>query len=107
MSSESESSLYTPLFEGLNVIYKWNLDSTITINREASTTSSGEPASNTTDAPIIMVGGSNTGQLGVLLDNIGKPAVDVTSSGWSLTPPKSTSSRGCWRPSVLPNRTPL
>jgi hypothetical protein len=28
MSSESESSLYTPLFEGLNAIYKWNLDST-------------------------------------------------------------------------------
>ena len=45
-----------------------------------------EPASDTMDAPIIMVGGSNAGRLGVSLDNIGKPAVDVTSSGWSLTP---------------------
>jgi hypothetical protein len=33
-----------------------------------------------------MVGGSNAGRLGVSLDNIGKPTVDVTSSGWSLTP---------------------
>jgi hypothetical protein len=37
-------------------------------------------------APIIMGGGSNAGRLGVLLDNIGRPAVDVTSSGWTLTP---------------------
>jgi hypothetical protein len=86
MSCESESSLYSPLFEGLNIIFKWNLDSNITINRGASTISTNEPASNTTDAHIIMVGGSNAGRLGVSLDNIGKPAVDVTSSGWSLTP---------------------
>jgi hypothetical protein len=33
-----------------------------------------------------MVGGSNAGRLGLSLDNIGKPTVDVTSSGWSLTP---------------------
>jgi hypothetical protein len=26
------------------------------------------------------------GRLGVSLDNIGKPTVDVTSSGWTLTP---------------------
>jgi hypothetical protein len=45
-----------------------------------------EPASDTMDAPIIMVGGSNAGRLGVSLDNIGRPAVDVTSSGWTLTP---------------------
>jgi hypothetical protein len=45
-----------------------------------------ELPSNTTEAPIIMVGGSNAGRLGVSLDNIGKPTVDVTSSGWSLTP---------------------
>jgi hypothetical protein len=30
---------------------------------------------------IIMVGGSNAGRLGVSLDNIGKPTVDVTLSG--------------------------
>ncbi len=35
---------------------------------------------------MVMVGGSNAGRLGLSLDNIGKPTVDVTSSGWSLTP---------------------
>ncbi len=86
MSSDSESSLYTPLIEGLNAIYNWNMDTVITVNRESSTMSKYELSSNTIEAPIIMVGGSNAGRLGVSLDNIGKPAVDVTSSGWSLTP---------------------
>jgi hypothetical protein len=86
MSSDSESSLYTPLIEGLNAIYKWNMDTVITVNRESSTMSKDEPSSNSIEAPIIMVSGSNAGRLGVSLDNIGKPAVDVTSSGWSLTP---------------------
>jgi hypothetical protein len=86
MSSDTESSLYTPLIEGLNAIYKWNMDTVISVNRESSTMSKDELPSNTTEAPIIMVGGSNAGRLGVSLDNIGKPAVDVTSSGWSLTP---------------------
>jgi hypothetical protein len=86
MSCDSESSLYTPLFEGLNGIYKWNLDSNIIVNREASVVSMDEPAPDIMDAPIIMVGGSNAGRLGVSLDNIGRPAIDVTSSGWTLTP---------------------
>ena len=86
MFSDSESSLYTPLIEGLNAIYKWNMDTVITVNRESSTMSKDELSSNTIEAPIIMVGGSNAGRLGVSLDNIGKPTVDVTSSGWSLTP---------------------
>jgi hypothetical protein len=107
MSCDNESSLYTPLFEGLNGIYKWNLDSNISINREASVVTMDEPAADTTDVPIIMVGGSNAGRLGVSLDNIGRPVVDVKSSGWSLTPPTSTSSRGYWRPSASQNRTPL
>ncbi len=76
MSCDSESSLYSPLFEGLNTIYKWNLDSNISINREASVVSMDKPASDSTDGPIIMVGGSNAGRLGVSLDNIGKPAVE-------------------------------
>ncbi len=62
------------------------MDTVITVNRESSTMSKDEPSSNSIEAPIIMVGGSNAGRLGVSLDNIGKPAVDVTSSGWSLTP---------------------
>jgi len=86
MSCDSESSLYSPLFEGLNVIYKWNLDTSITINREISVVTMDEPAATSTDVPIIMVGGSNAGRLGMSLDNIGRPTVDVTSSGWSLTP---------------------
>jgi hypothetical protein len=86
MFSDSESSLYTPLIEGLNAIYKWNMDTVITVNRESSTMSKDEPSSNSIEAPIIMVSGNNAGRLGVSLDNIGKPAVDVTSSGWSLTP---------------------
>jgi hypothetical protein len=81
MSSDTESSLYTPLIEGLNAIYKWNMDTVITVNRESSTLSKEDlPASNI-DALIIMVGGSNAGRLGVSLDNIGKPAVDVTTNG--------------------------
>jgi hypothetical protein len=84
MSSDSESSLYTPLFEGLNAIFKWNFDTTLTINIGGLT--SAQPCNNTPDAPIIMVGGSNAGRLGLSLENIGKPAVGVTSSGWSLTP---------------------
>jgi hypothetical protein len=56
------------------------------VDRESSTLSRDEQPSNNTEAPIIMVGGSNAGRLGVSLDNIGKPTVDVTSSGWSLTP---------------------
>ncbi len=79
-------TVYTPLIEGLNAIYKWNMDTVITVNRESSTMSRDELPSNTTEAPIIIVGGSNAGRLGVSLDNIGKLAVDVTSSGWSLTP---------------------
>ncbi len=55
MSCDSESSLYTPLFEGLNCIYKWNLESNIIVNREASVVSMDEPAPDTMDAPIIMV----------------------------------------------------
>jgi hypothetical protein len=86
MSSDTESSLYTPLIEGLNSIYKWNINTVITVNRESSTMSRDEQPSNNTEAPIIMVGGSNAGRLGLSLDNIGKPTVDVTSSGWSLTP---------------------
>jgi hypothetical protein len=86
MSSDTESSLYTPLFEGLNAIYKWNMDTVITVDRESSTLSRDEQPSNNTEAAIIMVGGSNAGRLGLSLDNIGKPTVDVTSSGWSLTP---------------------
>jgi hypothetical protein len=62
------------------------LDTNISINREVSVVTMDEPAAATTDVPIIMVGGSNTGRLGVSLDNIGRPTVDVTSSGWSLTP---------------------
>jgi hypothetical protein len=86
LSSDTESSLYTPLFEGLNAIYKWNMDTVITVDRESSTLSRDEQPSNNTEAAIIMVGGSNAGRLGLSLDNIGKPTVDVTSSGWSLTP---------------------
>jgi hypothetical protein len=68
MSSDSESSLYSPLLEGLNAIYKWNMDTVITVDRESTTISTGEPASNITEAPVIMVGGSNAGQLVVSLD---------------------------------------
>jgi len=86
MSCDSESSLYTPLFEGLNAIYKWNLDTSINVNREISVVTMDEPTAASTEVPIIMVGGSNAGRLGMSLDNIGRPTVDVTSSGWSLTP---------------------
>jgi hypothetical protein len=50
MSCDSESSLYNPLFEGLNGIYKWNLDSNITVNREASAVSRDEPATDNMNA---------------------------------------------------------
>ncbi len=75
LSSDTESSLYTPLIEGLNSIYKWNMDTVITVDRESSTLSRDELPSNNAEAPIIMVGGSNAGRLGVSLDNIGKPTV--------------------------------
>jgi hypothetical protein len=86
LSSDTESSLSTPLIEGLNSIYKWNMDTVITVDRESSTLSRDELPSNNTEAAIIMVGGSIAGRLGVSLDNISKPTVDVTSSGWSLIP---------------------
>jgi hypothetical protein len=90
MSSDTESSLYTPLIEGLNNIYKWNMDTVVTVNRESSTLSKEDQPASNIDAPIIMVGGSNAGRLGMSLDNIGKPTVDVTTSGWSLTPANVT-----------------
>jgi hypothetical protein len=42
LSSDTESSLYTPLIEGLNAIYKWNMDTVITVDRESSTLSRDE-----------------------------------------------------------------
>jgi hypothetical protein len=67
-----------PLIDGLNAIFKWNMDTVITVNRESSTMSKDELSSNSIKAPIIMVGGSNAGRLEVSLDNIGKPLVNVT-----------------------------
>jgi hypothetical protein len=34
MSAESESALYKPLFEGLNVLFKWDIDTTPSISRD-------------------------------------------------------------------------
>ncbi len=62
------------------------MDTVITVDKESSTLSRDEVTSDNIEAPIIMVGGSNAGRLGVSLDNIGKPTVDMTSSSWSLTP---------------------
>jgi hypothetical protein len=76
----------SPLFEGLNAVFKWNFYTTLTINREASIFTTAQPTIITLYATIIMVGGSNAGRLGLSFDNIRKTAVDVTSSGWSLTP---------------------
>jgi hypothetical protein len=45
LSSDTESSLYTPLIEGLNAIYKWNMDTVITVDRESSTLSRDEVTS--------------------------------------------------------------
>jgi hypothetical protein len=54
-----------------------------------------------------MVGGSNEGRLGVSLDNNGKPAVDVTLSGWSLTPANVNVIKGLLEAECITNRTLL
>ncbi len=81
MSAESESALYKPLFEGLNVLFKWDIDTTPSISRDNPSSSQNQPAR---QIPSIMIGGSNANRLREAMGHMGKEV--VTSGGWSLTP---------------------
>jgi hypothetical protein len=83
MSAESESALYKPLFEGLNVLFKWDIDTTPSISRD-NLSSSQTPQAR--QIPSIMIGGSNANRLREAMGHMGKEVVDITSGGWSLTP---------------------
>jgi hypothetical protein len=83
MSAESESALYKPLFEGLNVLFKWDIDTTPSISRDNPSSSQNQPAR---QIPSIMIGGSNANRLREAMGHMGKEVVDITSGGWSLTP---------------------
>jgi hypothetical protein len=83
MSAESESALYKPLFEGLNVLYKWDIDTTPSISRDNPSSSQTQPVR---QIPSIMIGGSNANRLREAMGHMGKEVVDITSGGWSLTP---------------------
>jgi hypothetical protein len=83
MSAESESALYKPLFEGLNVLYKWDIDTTPSISRDNPSSSQTQPVR---QIPSIMIGGSNANRLLEAMGHMGKEVVDITSGGWSLTP---------------------
>jgi hypothetical protein len=83
MSAESESALYKPLFEGLNVLFKWDIDTTPSISRDTLSTNQNPP---THQIPSIMIGGSNASRLREAMGHMGKEVVDITSGGWFLTP---------------------
>jgi hypothetical protein len=78
MSAESESALYKPLFEGLNVLFKWDIDTTPVISRD---TLSANPNPPMRQIPSIMIGGSNASRLREAMGHMGKEIVDITSRG--------------------------
>jgi len=83
MSAESESALYKPLFTGLNVLFKWDIDTSPIISRDNLSPSQTLQAR---QVPSIMIGGSNANRLREAMVLMGKEVADITSGGWSLTP---------------------
>ncbi len=83
MSAESESALYKPLFAGLNVLFKWDIDTNPHISRDNLSPSQ---TPQVRQIPSIMIGGSNANRLREAMGHMGMEVVDITSGGWSLTP---------------------
>jgi len=77
MSETSELEFYTPLFGGLNNLYKLDLDPSPSTSRKATLPSVSQ--AQTKEESIIVVGGSNAGNLCTALNNMGKSVVDITS----------------------------
>ncbi len=84
MSAESESALYKPLFEGLNILFKWDIDTTPSISLDNLSSSQTPPAR---QIPSIMIGGSNANRLREAMGHMGKEVVDITLEDGPSPPP--------------------
>jgi hypothetical protein len=85
LSLQEESSLLTPLLEGLSTLFRLNLDTHPNLSRDSAIFSPGSTLAAVEDTSALFIGASNADRLANSAATLGIVTETVTTGGWVLT----------------------